>query len=90
VISKRNGEPYTYSGFASAWKRAVEWSKVQDCDVHDFRAKALTDKEGKEGLRAASTTAGAHMTAHPTATHVRHKKAKNCGNQVTVRRNCGS
>lgn len=75
VISKNNGERYTYSGFASAWKRAIRRSKVQDCHFHDIRAKALTDKEGKEGMRAASTM-GAHTTEHQTATYVRHKKAK--------------
>lgn len=75
VVGKRGGEAYTYSGFASAWKRAIKRSKVRDCHFHDIRAKALTDKEWKEGMRAASTM-GAHTTEHQTATYVRHKRAK--------------
>lgn len=75
VIGKRNGDRYTYSGFTSAWKRAVKRAKVHDCHFHDIRAKALTDKEGQEGMRAASTM-GAHTTEQQTATYVRHKKAK--------------
>lgn len=75
AITTQEGQPYTYSGVDSAWRRALERAKVQDCHFHDLRAKALTDKDRAQGMGAARTMGG-HATEHQTADYVRHKTAK--------------
>lgn len=74
VFCRQDGQPYTYWGAASAWSRAVKRSGVAACHFHDLRAKALTDKEGREGMQAARRM-GTHATEAQTADYVRHKVA---------------
>lgn len=78
VITTQTGQRYTYSGARAAWDRAIERSGVQDCRFHDLRAKALTDKDRREGMEAARTM-GAHSTQNQTADYVRHRTAKRTG-----------
>jgi integrase len=78
VFVKGNGEPYTYDGVASAWNRSRKRAGVQGCTFHDIKAKALTDKEEREGMRAASAM-GQHSTEAQTADYVRRKKARKTG-----------
>jgi integrase len=75
VFTTQDGQPYTYSGASSAWKRAVQRAKVKDVHFHDLRAKALTDKDRAEGMDAARTMGG-HSTQDQTADYVRHRTAK--------------
>lgn len=75
VFTTQDGQPYTYWGAGTAWRRAVRRAGVLDCHFHDLRAKALTDKHGAEGMRAANTM-GAHSTEAQTAEYVRHKVAR--------------
>lgn len=75
VFVTQDGQPYTYSGASTAWKRAVKRAGVPDVHFHDLRAKAMTDKEDREGMKAARTMGG-HSTEAQTATYVRHKKAQ--------------
>lgn len=75
VITTQDSQPYTYSGASSAWSRARERANVKNCHFHDLRAKALTDKEDREGMGAAKTM-GAHSTEQQTASYVRQKKAR--------------
>lgn len=75
VFCTQEGQPYTYSGAITAWKRAVKRSKVGDVHFHDLRAKALTDKDRLEGMHAARTMGG-HSTEQQTSDYVRHKTAQ--------------
>lgn len=78
VFVKGNGEPYTYYGVSSAWMRSRDRAGVIGCTFHDIKAKALTDKEDREGMRAASAM-GQHATESQTADYVRRKKARKTG-----------
>lgn len=78
VLTKQDGQRYTYSGARTAWDRALERSGVEGCTFHDLRAKALTDKDRAEGMGAAQTM-GAHSTQSQTAGYVRHRTAKRTG-----------
>lgn len=53
VIRTRQGQPLTYHGAHSAWKRACESAGVEDAHFHDLRHRALTDAErqGKDARR---------------------------------------
>jgi integrase len=75
VVTTQDAQPYTYWGVSIAWRRAVKRSGVTDCHFHDLRAKALTDKEDKQGMQAARRM-GAHSTESQTADYVRHRKAQ--------------
>jgi integrase len=78
VIFMQEGQPYTYYGASSAWMRAVKRSGMENCHFHDLRAKAITDKEGAEGMQQARRM-GAHSTEGQTADYVRHRKAQRTG-----------
>lgn len=75
VFATQDGRPYTYWGASSAWRRAIERAGVQDAHFHDLRAKAITDKEMREGMGAARLM-GAHATESQTADYVRQKAAR--------------
>ncbi len=78
VFTTQEGQPYTYSGASTAWKRAVKRAGVRNVHFHDLRAKALTDVDGVRGIMAAQTM-GSHSTQTQTADYVRHKTAKRTG-----------
>ena len=73
VFVRSNGQQYTYSGVHSMWVRACERAGIEDCNLHDVRAKALTDTEETQGMQGARRK-GAHSTEGQTANYVRHKK----------------
>lgn len=75
VVTTQESQKYTYWGASTAWRRAVKRAKIADCHFHDLRAKALTDKDGREGIGAAKTM-GAHSTEGQTADYIRHKTAR--------------
>lgn len=72
VFVTQSGRPYTYSGVASAWKRARRIAGVTDCTFHDIKAKALTDTDEREG-RAAARKKGQHSTEQQTASYIRRR-----------------
>ena len=74
VFANQTGQPYTYWGAASAWRRACARAGVK-AHFHDIRAKALTDKDASAGRRAANTM-GAHTTEQQTADYIRHKTTR--------------
>lgn len=78
LFTTQEGQPYTYWGASTAWRRAVKRAGVPNVHFHDLRAKALTDKEGRDGMQAARRM-GAHSTESQTADYVRHKKAQVTG-----------
>ena len=78
LFTGQDGTPLSYSGAASMWRRARLRAKVADCRIHDLRAKALTDKDEREGIGAARTM-GAHSTEGQTADYIRGRKARETG-----------
>jgi integrase len=75
VFITQDAQRYTYWGASSAWQRARARAGIKGVTFNDLRAKALTDKEETEGMRAARTM-GAHSTEAQTADYVRRKKAR--------------
>ena len=69
------GKAMTYWGASSLWRRAVARAGVRDIELRDLRAKALTDKDDREGMEAARTM-GAHSTQTQTADYVRHRRPR--------------
>lgn len=78
VFVTQEGEPLTYWGAASAWKRAMKRAGVKGCTFHDIRAKALTDKEAREGMQEARKQ-GTHATEQQTATYIRQRGGERTG-----------
>ncbi len=77
VFVRQDGQPYTYWGASSAWRRAVERAGLKQAarkgfTFHDLKAKALTDKELREGMREAQKM-GQHSTEGQTADYVRQR-----------------
>jgi integrase len=75
VVTSQEAQRYDYEAFKSAWARAVKRSGIIDLHFNDLRAKALTDKEEREGMQHARRM-GAHSTEAQTAGYVRHKRAQ--------------
>lgn len=78
LFQKQDGTALTYEAVANAWQRAVKRAKVAPVMFRDIRARALTDKEAREGMRAASAM-GTHSTEAQTADYVRRKGARRTG-----------
>jgi integrase len=78
VFVRQDGQPYTYWGASSAWQRARKRAGITGCTFHDLKAKALTDKEAREGMRAASAM-GQHSTEQQTAAYVRRRSGRKVG-----------
>jgi integrase len=78
VFTRQDGQPLTYWGASSAWQRARARAGVRGCTFHDFKAKALTDKEARDGMQAASAM-GQHATEQQTASYVRRRSGRKTG-----------
>lgn len=78
VFATQEGQPYTYWGASTAWRRAVARAGIKDCHFHDLRSKALTDVDRVRGIGDAQRM-GAHSTQSQTAGYVRHKTAIKTG-----------
>lgn len=78
VFTRQDGLPLTYSGASTAWKRAVKRAGIEAVMFRDIRAKAITDKEEREGMMAARNMA-AHSTDSQTADYVRRKTSRKTG-----------
>lgn len=74
VITSQEAQRYEYEAFKSAWSRAVKRSGVKGLTFHDLRAKALTDTEERQGMKAAQTK-GTHSTEQQTKDYVRRRRA---------------
>lgn len=75
VFTTQEGQPYTYWGASTAWRRAVKRAGIADCRFHDLRAKAITDVDRIHGIGQAQAM-GAHSTQSQTSDYIRHKTAK--------------
>jgi integrase len=78
MFTTQVGQPFTYSGASTAWKRAVKRAGVVGVHFHDIRAKALTDVDEARGIGQAQRMGG-HSTQTQTADYVRHKTARKTG-----------
>ena len=78
VFTRQDGLPFTYSGAQTAWKRAVKRAGIKLCMFRDLRAKALTDKEAREGMESARDM-GQHSTDTQTADYVRLRGGRKTG-----------
>jgi integrase len=74
IFVTQDGQPYTYYGASTAWKRAVKRAGIRGVHFHDLRAKALTDVDQARGIGQAQRMGG-HSTQSQTADYVRHKTA---------------
>jgi len=72
VFTTQDGSPLTYWGASSAWQRARARSGIKGGTFHDIRAKALTDKEAREGMKEARKQ-GTHSTERHLATYIRRR-----------------
>jgi site-specific recombinase XerD len=75
LFTKQDGTPLTYEAAANAWQRGLKRSGVAHCMFRDIRARALTDKEARDGIGAARAM-GTHTTEAQTADYVRRKTAR--------------
>lgn len=78
LFTKQDGTPLTYEAAANAWQKGLKRSKVLPFMFRDIRAAALTDKEEREGMRAANTM-GTHSTETQTADYVRQRRPRKTG-----------
>jgi integrase len=78
VFVSQTGQPYTYWGVSSAWQKARRRAGITGCTFHDLKAKALTDKEAREGMREAQAM-GQHSTEGQTVTYVRRRSGRKTG-----------
>ena len=73
VFSQNNGQQLQKSSISKYWVDACKRANIKNAHFHDIRAKALTDKEEKEGLTAAQRMDG-HTTQKQTSDYVRQIK----------------
>jgi integrase len=78
VFVRQDGQPYTYWGASSAWQRARKRAGIEDCTFHDLKAKALTDKARRDGMKEAQAM-GQHSTEQQTADYVRLREGRSTG-----------
>jgi hypothetical protein len=75
LFLKQDGQPLTYAAVKEAWQDGIRRSGVLPFMFRDIRARALTDKDEREGIKAANAM-GTHTTEAQTADYVRNKKAR--------------
>ncbi|MBA4343880.1 MAG: hypothetical protein C0423_17220 [Methylibium sp.] len=75
LLTQQDGTPLTYEALAASWQRGVKRAKVPATMFRDIRAKAITDKAVREGVRSASDL-GIHATEAQTTSYVRRRKAR--------------
>lgn len=75
VFTKMDGSAMNYDAASEAWLDAIKRSKVLPCMMRDLRAKAATDKDDAEGIKAANALLD-HTTEAQTADYVRRKKPR--------------
>jgi integrase len=71
IFVSRFGEPYTYYGFVSIFRRAAQRAGVENVHFHDLRGKAATDAK-KEGRNVQDFTL--HRTESEAAAYVKARE----------------
>lgn len=72
LFTGQDGYPLTYEGFSNAWQRGLKRSGAKHFMARDIRARALTDKDIKEG-RKESRKMSTHTTEGQLADYLRDK-----------------
>lgn len=72
LLTLQTGHPMTYEAAANAWQRGIKRAGVAHFMLRDIRARALTDKDARDGRQAANAM-GTHTTEGQTADYIRHK-----------------
>lgn len=75
LFTGHGGLPWGYKGANKAWTSAVRRAGVPGAMFRDLRAKALTDKENRDGMRGARDM-GQHSTEAQTADYVRLRSGR--------------
>ena len=73
LFATRDGQPYTESGWETAWRRLRERAGLPDVHFHDLRAKSLTDAQRLGGLDYAQALGG-HERRDTTEGYVRARE----------------
>lgn len=68
LLAGRDRKPLTYRTVVGDWWKACEAAKIEDANIHDMRAKALTDAK-KQGLDP--TALAGHADAKMTERYIR-------------------
>lgn len=79
LFSTKDGKPYTYSGFASAWKRAVKKALAEGLiqetfTFHDIRAKTRSDSN--DGKNASELLGHSNQKITERVYNRKHKKVR--------------
>ncbi|ETF00699.1 integrase [Advenella kashmirensis W13003] len=72
LFVSRYGRELTYGGLRDTWREAVKSAGVVDANIHDLRAKSLTDAK-KQGIDA--TALAGHTTARQTERYIRNRQS---------------
>lgn len=72
LFTKSDGHPMNYEAMSNAWQRGMKRAGVAPFMARDIRARALTDKDARDGRQAANAM-GTHTTEGQTADYIRHK-----------------
>jgi hypothetical protein len=70
LLTKQDGTPLNYEAVSNAWQRGIRRAGVRHFMLRDIRARALTDKDARDGRRAANIM-GTHTTEGQTADYIR-------------------
>ncbi|MDP3139808.1 MAG: integrase [Burkholderiaceae bacterium] len=75
LFTKQDGHRLTYEAMSNAWQRGIKRADVAHFMARDIRARALTDKDARDGRQAANAM-GTHTTEGQTTDYIRHKVAR--------------
>jgi integrase len=73
IICRTDGKPYDRDTVSLWFREAAAAAGIEDAQLRDIRAKAITDKEEAEGMKAAQDFAG-HTDDKTTEIYVRSKR----------------
>jgi len=72
LFVSRYGRVLSYGGLRDTWRVATKNANVKDANIHDLRAKSLTDAK-KQGIDA--TALAGHTTARQTERYIRNRQS---------------
>jgi integrase len=70
LLCTKKGDAHKYTAIQSSWARLMESLKIDDCHIHDLRAKSLTDAK-KQGKNAQAL--GGHASESMTNRYIRSR-----------------
>lgn len=70
LLTTQKGEPHKYDTIKTQWAKLMKRLNIENCHIHDLRAKALTDAK-KQGKNAQAL--GGHSTESMTNRYIRSR-----------------